>query len=289
MTVPHLLFVIVINAIWGSMYVVAKFGLVEFPPVFFTSVRFALLAVILVPFIRVPRSMIWPLVKVGLVMGVGMYLTLYYAIYLSDNTGAVAVISQLEVPIAVILGALFLGETLNVERIGGVALAFAGALVIGFDPAMFDDLAAMFWMLVSAILFAVTMIMVRGMPMVHALTITAWLSIVSAPILFAVSVVFESGQWTAINNATWGGWGAILYTAIFGSVIAHSGMYYLLQRYPVGLIAPFTLLTPVFAIAGGVLFLGNDLTIPVVAGSTMILAGVAWVNRQKSAKPDPAP
>ena len=289
MSLPHLLFVIVINAIWGSMYVVAKFGLVEFPPVLFTSIRFAILVVVLIPFIRVPRAMIWPLVKVGLVMGVGMYLTLYYAIYLSDNTGAVAVIGQLEVPIAVILGALFLRETFNLNRIGGVVIAFVGAVVIGFDPAMFDDLAAMFWMVVSAVLFAVTMIMVRGMPVVHALTITAWLSLVSSPILLAVSLMFETGQWAAVTGATWSGWAALLYTAFFGSIISHSGMYYLLQRYPVGIIAPFTLLTPVFAVAGGVLFLDDQLTIPLVAGSAMILAGVAWVNRDKKAAETPAP
>lgn len=282
MTVPHLLFLILINFIWGSMFVVAKIALTEFPPVLFTAIRFGVLIAVLLPFLRVPKRLVWPLVRIGLVMGVGMYLTLYYAIYLAGNTAAVSVVSQLEVPLAVILGVLFLGETFDLKRFAGVAVAFGGAMVIGFDPAMFDDLPAVFWMIVSAGFFAVTMVMVRGMEKVHALTITAWLSLVSAPILLAVSLTLESGHAAAVADAGWIGWGALLYTAFCGSIVAHSGMYYLLQRYPIGLIAPFTLLSPVFAVIGAVLVLGDILTLRIVIGTVMVLGGVAWLNRQKT-------
>ncbi len=275
----HLLFLISITLIWGSMFVVATIGLTEFPPVYFTALRFGVLAIALAPFIPVPRRLIWPLTRIGLVMGVGMYLTLYLALYLAENTAAVAVFSQLEVPIAVLLGVLFLKESVSFNRLAGVLVAFAGAAVIGFDPAAFDDLPALFWITVSGALYATTMVMVRSMEKVHAFTITAWLSMVCAPVLMVVSIIFEDDHWDVAVNAGLIGWGALLYTAFFGSVIAHTGMYYLLQRYPVGLLAPFTLLSPVFAVIGGVLFLDDRLTIPLIVGSVLILGGVAWVNR----------
>ena len=285
MSLPHFMFLLSISFIWGSMFIVAKIGLMEFPPILFTALRFAMLAVILIPFIRVPARLVWPLVRVGIVMGIGMYLTLYYAIYLANNTAAISVVSQLEVPIAVILGVLFLGEAINVRRVTAIAIAFAGVLAIGFDPAMFDDLPAVFWMTASATLYAVSMIMVRGMEKVHALTITAWLSMVSAPVLFAVSLAFESGHWEAISNAGWPGWGTLAYTVVFGSIISHSGMYYLLQRYPVSLLAPFMLLSPVISVAGGVMILDDVLTTRIVIGIILVLGGVAWLNRQKATIP----
>jgi len=279
MTLPHLLFLILINLIWGSMFVAAAIGLRDFPPVFFTAMRFAMLAAVLFPFLPVPRRYVMPLIRVAMVMGVGMYLTLYLAIYLAENTAAVAVFSQLEVPIAVLLGVFLLKEQIVANRMIGVGVACSGAAVIGFDPAALEDLPALFWITVSAVLYAYTMIMVRRLTDVPPMTITAWLSTITAPVLFVVSLAFEDGQWTAVQNAGWAGWSALVYTAFFGSIIAHTGMYYLLQRYPVGLLVPFYLLSPLFAALGGVLFLEDALTTHLLIGGALLLGGVFWVNR----------
>lgn len=287
MTLPHLLFFILINFIWGSMFIAAKLGLAEFPPVLFTAIRFGVLAVVLIPFIRVPKHQVMPLIRIGVVMGVGMYLTLYYAIYLADNTAAIAVVSQLEVPIAVLLGVILLGEHIGIQRIAGIAIAFGGALVIGFDPIMIDDLPAVFWMTVSAGFYAATMVMVRSMERIHPLTITAWLSMISAPVLFAVSLAVEDNHWAAVTHAGINGWGALLYTAFFGSIISHSGMYFLLQRYPVGLLAPGTLLAPVFSVFGGMYFLNDEMTVRLAIGILLVLGGVFWINRRKPTPPAP--
>lgn len=285
MTLPHLLFFILINMIWGSMYIAAKIGLAEFPPVFFTALRFAIIAGALVPFIRVPRHQIMPLVRIGLVMGVGMYLSLYYAIYLADNVSAIAVVGQLEVPIAVLLGVLFLQERIGPRRIAGITITFAGAMIIGFDPAMADDLPAVFWITVSATFYAVTMVMVRKMEKIHPLTITVWLSLITAPVLMLVSFTFESGHAALVEGASLYGWGALVYSAVFGSIISHSGMYYLLQRYPISLLAPGTLLAPVFAVAGGVFILGDEMTTRLGIGIILVLGGVYWLNRRSPNTP----
>ena len=95
--------------------------------------------------------------------------------------------------------------------------------------------------------------------------------------LLLISLVFESGQIDAIQNASLVGWSALVYTAVMSSVIAHSAFYYLLQRYPVNQVAPYSLLSPVFAVIGGVLILGDELTPALVLGATLILSGVAWI------------
>jgi len=81
----------------------------------------------------------------------------------------------------------------------------------------------------------------------------------------------------AFNADAWG-WSTLFYSVFVGSLVGHGGMYYLLRFYPVGTIAPFTLLTPLFAVAGSVAFLGNELTTALTIGGLMILSGVGCVN-----------
>ena len=278
MTTPHLIFVIFINLIWGSMFIVAAFALFDFPPVLFTALRFGLLVAILAMYIPVARHMVWPLIKVGLVMGVGMYLTLYLSLYLAENTASVALVSKLEVPFALILGVLILGERIGPQRIAGTTLAFVGAMVIAFDPAAFDDIPAILAMTASSGFYAVTMIMVRQLDDVTPLTITAWVSLVCTPVLLTISLIFEDNHLQVIQDAGSGAWLALAYTGVFGSIISHTGMYYLLQRYPIAKIVPFNLLSPVFAVIGGVLFLNDAITTGLILGGLMVLAGVAWIN-----------
>ena len=62
------------------------------------------------------------------------------------------------------------------------------------------------------------------------------------------------------------------------SVVANSGLYFLLQRYPVNLVSPFGLLSPIFAVTGGILFLDDVLTLGLILGGSLVLFGVTWIN-----------
>ncbi|MGI9319484.1 MAG: DMT family transporter [bacterium] len=278
MTFLHTLLAIFINLLWGSMFIAASIGLREFPPIFFTGIRFLLLLVCLSIFIKVPVNKIKPLLGIGLLMGAGMYLTLYLSIAMAENTASVAIFSKLEVPFAIILGVILLKEKIGFHRVSGIVIAMAGAAIISFDPAALDDFPALIWMAISCAFAAYGMIKVRVMGEMHPLHIAAWISIVSAPTLLLTSAVFETAHLSVLKEATWVGWSALAYTAIMSSIIANSGLYYLLQRYPVSQVAPFSLLSPVFAVAGGVLLLDDELTIGLISGGILILSGVAWIH-----------
>ena len=278
MTLWHTTIAVLINLLWGSMFIAAVIGLREFPPILFTGIRFGLLAVLLFAFLRVPKPLIAPLVRIGLVMGAGMYLTLYLSVALADNTASIAVFSKLEVPFALLLGVILLGERMGVARVAGVCIAMIGAAIITFDPAAFDDLPALFWMAVSCGFSAYGFIQIRRLGKIHPLAIVAWVSVVSAPILLLTSSIFESGHLDVVQSATWSGWVALIYTAVMSSVVANSGLYFLLQRYPVNLVTPFGLLSPIFAVIGGILFLDDVLTLGLIVGGILILFGVTWIN-----------
>ncbi len=284
MTVPHLSLLILVNLVWGSLLVIATIGLNQFPPLLFTALRFGLLAVALIPFLRIVPGQMKRISAISVVMGIAMYVTLYLALAWTDSTAAIAIAGQIEVPIAVLLGIMLLGEKANALRMLGTAIAFAGIMVIGFDPAMLDNLPALGMITVSAGFYAIAMILVRGLNAVNPFTLNAWMGMISAIPLLVLSYVFERDQWQASFNADLWGWSTLFYSAFVGSMIGHGGLYYLLRFYPVGTIAPYTLLTPMFAVFGSVVFLGNELTVVLTIGGVMILAGVGCVNMASADK-----
>ncbi len=268
------------------MFIAASIGLREFPPIFFTGIRFLLLLICLSIFIRVPAERIKPLLGIGLLMGVGMYLTLYLSISIADNIASVAIFSKLEAPFAIILGVILLKEKIGFRRISGIVIAMIGAAIITFDPAAFDDLPALFWMAVSCAFAAYGIIKVRELGEIHPLTIAAWIALVSAPTLLLTSAIFEQAHLQALRNTTWIGWSALVYTAVMSSIVANSGLYYLLQRYPVSQVVPYSLLSPIFAVIGGVMLLDDELTQGLIIGGILILSGVAWIHFRAMSLPD---
>ena len=80
--------------------------------------------------------------------------------------------------------------------------------------------------------------------------------------------------------------GAILYSAIGGSIIGHTAYYWLLQRLPMSIVSPSVLLTTVIAIFFGVVLLGDPFGPRMIAGGLMVLAGVGFVLLRNSRKQD---
>jgi len=89
--------------------------------------------------------------------------------------------------------------------------------------------------------------------------------------------VFETGHLEAIRNADWIVWGSVLYLGLIMTAIGYGMWYTLIRRNPVSQAAPFLLLLPIFTVLGGVTFLGETLTVPMMIGGSIVLAGVASI------------
>ena len=112
---------------------------------------------------------------------------------------------------------------------------------------------------------------------VKPLQFQAWVGFTSAAPLLGFSALTEHGQWAAASHAGWPFVGAVLYSAIIISVIAHTTYYGLIQKYEATLISPLTLLTPLFTIILGVLITHDHFDIRMAIGASLALAGVLIV------------
>ena len=82
-------------------------------------------------------------------------------------------------------------------------------------------------------------------------------------------------QATVLTQAAdWRGWGALAFTTVMSSLVAHTGWYFLVSRYPVTSLSPLTLLSPLFGVFFGVTLLHDNLTARMLAGGAVTLVGV---------------
>ena len=103
---------------------------------------------------------------------------------------------------------------------------------------------------------------------------SAWIALVASPSLLLLSSVFESGQVQILSNVSFIDYWTPVYSAVGASIIGHGIVYYLLGRYPVSIVTPLLLPTPIFATFLGVIIFGDVLGWKMIVGGLMTLLGV---------------
>ncbi|MEJ7618064.1 MAG: EamA family transporter [Pyrinomonadaceae bacterium] len=83
--------------------------------------------------------------------------------------------------------------------------------------------------------------------------------------------------------------GAFLYLMFFGSIVAYGSFTYALQKLPLSLVSTYSYINPVIAVLLGWLLLAEPLGWHVLAGTAIILGGVALVKTTPQRKSKPAP
>ena len=286
MSPPHLALILFITLVWGFNYVAGKAGVTELPPILFTGLRFLLLSIILAPFLKLHRGQMLSIVIISLTMGGVHFAIFYMGLAAAHDVSTVAIAGQLGVPFATIMSIIFLNEKVHWKRWAGISTSFIGVMIIGFDPVVFQYLKGLILVILAALVGSVAMIYMRRLENVGMFELQAWIALLSWPVLAPLSLLMEDGQIAAMSQASWSGWGGVLYTVLGTSLIGHTGMYYLLQRYEVTQTAPLTLLSPVWGVIFGVTLLGDTITPRIIIGGVITLIGVAIVSSRQKALVD---
>ncbi|WOV91466.1 MAG: DMT family transporter [Candidatus Zeuxoniibacter abyssi] len=279
----HFIALLVINAAFGGAYLAGKAGVAHFPPLFFSALRFALVTVLLAPFIRLSpgmRKQKTNIMLFCLFMGVGVYSTMYLALHYADGVSVILICTQFSVPVSSFLGIWLLKERPSKKIWFGIWLAFAGVMAAGFDYAILGYWPASLLILLSATFYAGANALSRRLRnAINVLNLNAWMGLISTPILLAASLLLENGHWESLATADITDWSALLYSAIIVSLIGHVGMFSLLRHYPLSAVMPYYVLTPIFGIIGGILMFDETLSLRFLLCATVALIGVYIVNR----------
>lgn len=277
LTSTDLALLVGVNLIWGVNLVAAKLGVGEFPPIFFAALRFVLLALLLLPVLRIFKGQMTTLLQAAIYSGALGFALMYLGFKFAGDISSIAIATQLGIPFSTLLSVWMLGEQIRWRRKLGIGLAFAGVAVISFDPRAIEHVLGLLLVVASQFVIALGLIYIKRLRNISPWQLQAWLGIVSAPGLMLASFALESGQWGAIQNASWVGWCSLLFTATASSLVAHTLMFHLIAKYPVTSVAPLNVLSAIFSVLCGVVFFSDQLTPRIVIGGAVALLGVVIV------------
>ena len=279
-----LLLVLLIVLAWAGNFLTSALALREIPPFLFTALRFALLAIPLLYWMKRPAPGQWPrLVAMGLCVGVLHFGLSFLALKLSGDLSSPAIVLQSYVPMTALLAWLVLGERFGWRTSVAIALSFAGVLVLGFDPLVLDRPVA----LLAALFLAIGTVLMKGLRDLDVFSQQGWTALISLLPLLAMSAVFEPGGFVSLASVSWVGWFGALYAAFASSLLGHGLYYRLVQRHPVALVTPWLLLVPVLAVGLGVAFWGDRPGPRLWLGGAMVLGGVFVIALRALAKSRP--
>jgi O-acetylserine/cysteine efflux transporter len=249
------------------------------------SLRFLLVLVVLLPFLRLPPPGQWGrMIFVCLCIGALHFTTLFWAISRSQDLSSIAIIQQTYIPMSLVLAMLFLGERMGWRSLLGVAVAFGGVVVLSFDPLIFSQRDVLLIALAASVFQALGSVFMRGIHGVGAVNFQAWTALISLPLLIIASLLFEEGQIASLSTASALDWAAVSYSGLVSSIVGYGLFFLLVQRNPVTTIMPYMLLMPLIAIFFGVLVWGDRPGIKLLFGGVLVMAGILYITlraRQK--------
>jgi O-acetylserine/cysteine efflux transporter len=273
-----LVLVLVICVVWAGNFIAGASGMRHFSPFLFMILRFGLVLVALAPFLRLPPRGQWPrLIGVCLSMGALHFSLMFWALGRSNDVSSVVIVQQTYIPMAVVLAMLLLRERVGWKTLAAVGVAFAGVLVVGFDPMVLRQSDVLAITLLSALFQALSSIYQRGIRGVGVLSFQAWTAVIALPLLIAASLLLEQDQLAVLRSAEWPHWASVAYSALLASIVGHGLFFYLVQRHPVSGIMPYLQLTPVLGVVFGVLAWGDRPGWRLLAGGALVILGILFI------------
>ena len=284
---------VLLGLIWGSSFLWIKIGVENITPVMLVTLRvsFALVSLLVVMVLQHQsfprdRSTILKFVFMGVFNVVIPFLLITWGETKIDSS--LASILNSAVPLFVIVIAHFWlrDEKITGPRLAGLIVGFVGVVVLvlqDFNPRSIQgDVLGQLAVLLATVSYAVSLTFsrryLRGTkPVVQSTMII----VVATAIMWAITpianrpLVFPSTPLT---------WIAVIWLGVLGLCIAYLLFFYLNNVWGPTRASLVTYVFPVVGVFLGIIFLSEPLTWNMIAGSVLVVGGIAVVNWKPRAK-----
>lgn len=278
MPLSHLLLALAVVFVWGTNFVVIRWGLDELPPFLFATLRFGLSAFPLLLFVRRPAVAWRKLAAFGVLLGAGQFGVLFYAMRSDISPGLASLVIQVQVFFTIGLAMTLDGERPRAVQGLALALAVGGMALIGAHTDT-GDLTALGLLLIvgAALAWAGANMVARSAGRVDMLGFMVWSSVFATPALLALSLALEgpAAVATALLQASWSAWAAVAWQAVGNTLFGYGAWNWLLARHPAATVTPAALLVPVFGLGASAALLGEALPGWKLGATALVLAGLA--------------
>jgi drug/metabolite transporter (DMT)-like permease len=278
--IPLALFALFV--IWGSTYLGIHFALESYPPFLLAGVRFLCAGVAMYGFLRL-RGMAAPTFPQWrnaaftglLLLGMGNGLVCFAEERVSSGIAAVSVASM---PLFAALFSGMYGQWPNRRETIGLAIGFAGVIVLNLGSSLSGSPVGAVALLVAAACWAFGSVWSRGRDMPPGPMNTAAQMLCASVALLLVGYV---GGEHLPTHPTLHATLALAYLAVFGSIIAFSAYLYVLKHARPALATSYAYVNPPVAVLFGVLLAGEHVGPYDLVGMAIILVGVVAITLAK--------
>lgn len=287
----HALAPLAAAALWGGMYVVAKWGLSVVPPVTLSFLRVGLAAVVLLALVKATkparsfsRAEWWRFTGLGAAIAVTLA-TQFLGTELT-NASQSSLLTVMTPVFILVLGVAFLDEPVTRAKASGLAIALAGTTLVlsgqyDFTTLTDGSLAGIAALFAASLAWACYTVGGRDLVRRYsALETATYATLASVPMLLAMAgvelwirgpVIDESVLSPAFLLA-------VAYLSVFATALAWYLWYKGLEYVDSSTVAVFFFAQPVVGSALGALFLGEELGPQFFAGGLVMAVGLYVVS-----------
>lgn len=272
----HILLALLVVIVWGFNFVVIKVGLEEISPLLLGFARFFLTSIPAVFFIKRPAAPFKMVIWYGLVMFALQFSLLFIGMYAGITPGLASLLLQLQVFFTVLLAMIFFGEKLRPWQIVGALVSFAGIAFVAMNLGGSITVSGFLLVIGAAASWGAGNVISKKIGKVNMVSLVIWGSLIAWPPLLLISFIMEGADivFYTFQHITWLSGGAVLYITYLSTLFGFGVWSWLLHHHPLGTIAPFTLLVPVFGILSSVLVLGEPLQSWKIFAALLVIFGL---------------
>ena len=277
---------VLVAVIWGLAFVASRIALDELPPALMTALRFAIAAVPCL-FVRKPGVSWRLLVAISFTLFLGQFLSQAYGIAHGVPVGLSSVIVQSQALFTIAFAVIAFREWPTPMQAVGIAIAASGLLMICGTVGYDFSVNAFLVLMISPISFAIGNLLLRRAQGVPMFDLFAWLCLVSAVPLFALSLATD-GAAPTIHALIHLSIMTLLCMLALGGIstsIAYWLWGRLLRDYPAAEVVPFALLVPFVGSAASSIVFSEKFGPLRLAGMLAVVGGIAVMLLSKRPRP----
>jgi O-acetylserine/cysteine efflux transporter len=279
---------IMVAVIWGLAFVASRIALDEFSPELMTTLRFAIAALPCL-FLRKPGVSWLLLIAISFTLFLGQFLAQAFAIAHGVPVGLSSVIVQSQALFTIALAAIIFGELPTRMQTTGIGIATIGLLMICGTVGYDFSVGAFAIIMICPISFAIGNLLLRRAQDVRMFDLFAWLCLVAAVPLLALTLITNGPEptWHALAHMSLTGLVCMLILGGISTSIAYWLWGRLLRDYAAAQVVPFALLVPFVGSAASSIVFGETFGPLRLAGMVTVVGGIAVMLLSKRPKAFP--
>ena len=279
MPVSHLLLALAVVAIWGTNFVVIRLGLDTFAPYTFAALRFTFSVVPFIFFVRRPAASWAKLAAFGMLIGVGQFGLLFWAMRADITPGLASLVVQSQVFFTIVMAAALYRERLKALQWPAFGLAIGGLAIVASHVSTNAGvtLFGVALVIVAAACWAGGNLVARAAGKVDALGFVVWSSPFAAVPLWVITLLVDGPRPVADSLARAGtvAWLAVAWQSIGNTLFGYGAWNWLLARHSASTVTPTALLVPVFGMTASALALHEGLPAWKLGAAALVMGGLA--------------